>query len=226
MKEDLKVNWNIEATTLYDRPRENFLKTTMSKSQFFKKYGFEEPKDDELLLVSSTSWTKDEDFSILLSAIDLYDKSRSSKKIRAFITGKGPEKQFYLKKIGEMRERWRKVSVDTVWLDADDYPLLLSLCDLGVCLHYSSSGVDLPMKVVDMFGAGIPVLAINFRALGELVKDGENGCIFKNEQELYIQLVKLTNNEDELMKLKRGAEKEKSETWTKEWNLKFKENSK
>ena len=125
-----------------------------------------------------------------------------------------------------MRERWRKVSVDTVWLDADDYPLLLSLCDLGVCLHYSSSGVDLPMKVVDMFGAGIPVLAINFRALGELVKDGENGCIFKNEQELYIQLVKLTNNEDELMKLKRGAEKEKSETWTKEWNLKFKENSK
>lgn len=76
-----------------------------------------------------------------------------------------------------------------IWLEADDYPVLLSLCDVGVCLHYSSSGLDLPMKVVDMFGAGIPVLAVDYRTLGELVKNDENGLIFKDQVQLADQLI-------------------------------------
>lgn len=42
--------------------------------------------------MSSTSWTKDEDFSILLKAIQMYEASNNKKNLRAFITGKGPEK--------------------------------------------------------------------------------------------------------------------------------------
>lgn len=91
-----------------------------------------------------------------------------------------------------MRKSWSKVSIDTVWLDADDYPVLLSLCHLGVCLHYSSSGFDLPMKVVDMFGAGLPVLAIKYKCIEELVRNGKSGYTFEDSQDLYKKIYKLS----------------------------------
>lgn len=76
------------------------------------------------------------------------------------ITGKGPQKSHYLDIIA--KRNWRKVEIITPWLAAVDYPLCLGAADLGVCLHWSSSGLDLPMKIVDMFGCGLPVCAINY----------------------------------------------------------------
>lgn len=59
--------------------------------------------------------------------------------------GKGPEKEMYEEKI--KRLNLKHVAFRTMWLSAEDYPLLLGSADLGVCLHTSSSGLDLPMKV-------------------------------------------------------------------------------
>lgn len=77
------------------------------------------------------------------------------------ITGKGPLKPMYMAKI--MKRNFKHITIVTPWLAIEDYPLCLASADLGVCLHYSSSGLDLPMKIVDMFGCALPVCAVNYK---------------------------------------------------------------
>jgi len=149
------------------------------------------------LVISSTSWTDDEDFGILIEALRTFEqKARANSqlpKLLMLVTGKGPLRQMYMERVIrlEREEKWQSVRCRSLWLEAADYPLLLGSADFGVSLHSSSSGLDLPMKVVDMFGCGLPVCALNFACLGELIKDGENGLIFSNASELSQQFERL-----------------------------------
>ena len=142
------------------------------------------------ILVSSTSWTEDEDFSLLLKALIKINKKLETNikksdqgffeanRLLCIITGKGPLKESFLEKYHEVKSSLTRVSVITPWLEPDDYPLLLKCADIGVCLHTSTSGLDLPMKVLDMFGAGLAVVALDYPAISELIRSNENGLLF------------------------------------------------
>ncbi|XP_054616082.1 chitobiosyldiphosphodolichol beta-mannosyltransferase isoform X4 [Dunckerocampus dactyliophorus] len=176
------------------------------------------------LLVSSTSWTEDEDFSILLQALQEYEaliqRGASLPALVCVITGKGPQKEHYMKMIDSLS--LRHVKICTPWLEAEDYPVLLGSADLGVCLHKSSSGLDLPMKVVDMFGCCLPVCAIHFSCLHELVKHEENGLIFRDCQQLAEQLRSLLlgfpNREGKLAVFRRNLRASRGQRWDDNWD--------
>ncbi|TPX65593.1 chitobiosyldiphosphodolichol beta-mannosyltransferase [Spizellomyces sp. 'palustris'] len=176
------------------------------------------------LVVSSTSWTEDEDFGILLDAVSRYDeearrleKSASERlsSIVIVITGRGPLLHFYKEKIRNLKLQY--VEIKTAWLSAEHYPLLLGSADLGISLHTSSSGVDLPMKIVDMFGCGLPACAIGYQCLDELVVDGQNGRIFWSAEELCAQIKDLLHSPEALERLRAGTSEFQKRRWHTEW---------
>uniref|UniRef100_A0A2K5SDW8 ALG1 chitobiosyldiphosphodolichol beta-mannosyltransferase n=1 Tax=Cebus imitator TaxID=2715852 RepID=A0A2K5SDW8_CEBIM len=110
-------------------------------------------------------------------------------------------------------------------LDGHNLPSLVCVitgsADLGVCLHTSSSGLDLPMKVVDMFGCCLPVCAVNFKCLHELVKHDENGLIFENSEELAAQLQMLFSNfpdpAGKLNQFRKNLQESEQLRWDESW---------
>jgi beta-1,4-mannosyltransferase len=232
----LRDDYGVTAKALHDRPASLFRPIDASdRSKFLSRLPETAQYAQDLtstsktpwkLIVSSTSWTADEDFSLLLDALSTYSAEATSKmylpKIVAIITGKGPQKEYYLDQIRKLKQEKKLLNVDilTAWLTPEDYALLLASADLGVSLHTSSSGVDLPMKVVDMFGAGLPVVGWGkFEAWPELVKENVNGKGFDSSQQLTEQLIDLFGKNDKLLKqLKQGALKESENRWDDEWD--------
>ncbi|KAI0799082.1 family 33 glycosyltransferase [Xylaria sp. FL0064] len=223
--------------TLHDRPASIFqpLSSPSEREVFLTSLPVTAPFAESILsgktklIVSSTSWTPDEDFSLLLNALVTYAQpSQKHTPILAIITGKGPQKAFYEAEIAALRKTGQLpgIIVQTAWLSSmHDYAALLRCADLGVCLHKSSSGVDLPMKVVDMFGSGLPVAAYSaYDSFDELVKEGVNGCGFETADELAEILARLfgsggeEGDGEELGRLRRGAREESGLRWDEEWD--------
>uniref|UniRef100_A0A672YK58 Chitobiosyldiphosphodolichol beta-mannosyltransferase n=1 Tax=Sphaeramia orbicularis TaxID=375764 RepID=A0A672YK58_9TELE len=249
MKDDLQKNWGIRATTLYDRPASVFRETPLKQQhQLFRRLADTYPQfqhtgsdveqtafsvrhvdDDSVtlrtdrpaLLISSTSWTEDEDFSILLKALKEYEAvvkgGAPLPSLVCVITGKGPQKEHYRKLIDSLR--FQHVQICTPWLEAQDYPVRQTS---GVCLHMSSSGLDLPMKVVDMFGCCLPVCAINFNCLHELVQTRGERSVFRDWQQLVDQLQSLLSDfpssDGRLGSFRRNLRASRGQRWDDNWD--------
>jgi beta-1,4-mannosyltransferase len=113
--------------------------------------------DRTALLVSSTSWTPDEDFTILLEALRIYEgraREITAKlpedcantdgglpKLLVILTGKGPLREKYMNEVGKLQESWKWVRCISLWLEAGDYPVLLGNSTILQLFDFLTCGV-------------------------------------------------------------------------------------
>ncbi|PYR45651.1 MAG: hypothetical protein DMF89_24480, partial [Acidobacteria bacterium] len=181
-------------------------------------------------IVCPTSWTEDEDFDVVIEAVVRLEErirgweaagpGRRFPDLVILVTGDGARRAEFERRFAGLPAR--RIQLRTRWLEPEDYPRVVGSADLGLCLHRSSSGLDIPMKVADLFGAGVPVCALDYGAcLAERVRHGDNGLLFSTAAQLANVLFDLFEtfpaDQKLLDRLRSGARKSARPTWEEGW---------
>jgi beta-1,4-mannosyltransferase len=202
LAEWLQRQWKVRATVVYDRPTTFFAKPSLeAANDLWQRLA----RDLQLgsrrlpLVVAPTSWTPDEDFDLLLEALERAERTLSARPgnadggtpdLAVLLTGRGEMKPIFEQRLG--RRALKRIAVRTAWLEPADYPTLVGMADAGLCLHQSSSGLDLPMKLADFRGAGVPVCAFDYGpVLNEVLTPAHEGMTFHEPGQLAAVLVAL-----------------------------------
>jgi len=197
LRHELASRWGLApVTVLRDRPAARFVPLAPEARAAWRRrladtlgLSGREPA----LIVSPTSWTRDEDFDVLLAAVRTAEAlvgERPFPDVLVLLTGRGARRARFEAAAAALPGR--RFRVRTLWLEPDDYPRVLAAADLGLCLHRSASGLDLPMKIADMQGAGLPVCALDYGpCLDEMLRHDDTGLRFADGAALARQWVEL-----------------------------------
>lgn len=181
-------------------------------------------------VVCPSSWTEDEDFDVVIEAVlRLEERVRGWEAAQArrrfphliiLVTGDGQRRVEFERRFAGLPAR--RIQLRARWLEPEEYPLVVGSADVGLCLHRSTSGLDIPMKVADLFGAGVPVCAIDYGAcLAERVRHGDNGLLFSTARQLSDLLFDLfeayPTDQAVLERLRQGARRAARPTWDEGW---------
>lgn len=223
-----------DVRVLYDRPASAFVPVERTEREQIRQALFSrlEVRGGGAVgfIVCPTSWTADEDFDVVIEAVEHLedrirgweagDPSRRFTDLVILVTGDGNRRAEFERRFAGLPAR--RVRLRTRWLDPEDYPRIVGSADLGLCLHRSSSGMDIPMKVADLFGAGVPVIALDYGAcLAERVRHSVNGLLFTNARQLAELLFDLFEtfpaSTTSLDRLRTGARRSAHPTWEDGW---------
>jgi beta-1,4-mannosyltransferase len=206
LAEWLAREYKVKAAVVYDRPGDAFIRPSAADA---KTLWERIAKDAQLgsarlpFVVCPTSWTPDEDFDLLLEALERAERqllrsrgddpsASSTPALAVFLTGRGTLRDSFEARAA--RRHFKAIAVKTVWLEPSDYPTFVGMADLGLCLHQSSSGLDLPMKLADLRGAGVPAAVYDYApVLSEVMTAGQDGVTFRDPGDLAAVLVSVAN---------------------------------
>jgi beta-1,4-mannosyltransferase len=221
------------AQVLYDRPAAAFVPLERTDREryrvaLFGRLGIH--ANPVGFVVCPTSWTEDEDFDVIIDAVvrleerirgwEAAQPSRRFPDLVILVTGDGDRRAQFERRFAGLPAH--RIHLRTRWLEPEDYPRVVGSADLGLCLHRSSSGLDIPMKIADLFGAGVPVCALDYGAcLAERVRHGDNGLLFSAAHQLADVLFDLfesfPGDQKLLDRLRTGARKSARPTWEEGW---------
>ena len=221
------------ARVLYDRPASVFTPMDRSERERFRQALFGRlgvHATNVGFIVCPTSWTEDEDFDLAIDAVAWLEERirgweatgrRRFPDLVILVTGDGVRRAEFERRFAGLPAR--RVQLRARWLEPEDYPRVVGSADLGLCLHRSSSGLDIPMKVADLFGAGVPVCALDYGAcLAERVRHGDNGLLFSTARQLADVIFDLfeafPGNQSSLDRLRTGARRSARPTWEEGWS--------
>ncbi len=173
------------------------------------------PANPRLLCVCPAGWTADEDIALLLDALESI--AGECAPVTVHLTGDGPLRAAFEPRMAALRARG--VLVTPGFLPESEYRALLRRADLGISVHRSSSGLDLAMKVVDLFGAGTPCCALAYGgSLPEQVEDGRTGFHFRDAAELASILCDAARHPETIAAMRRRVRECWQVTWKMEWD--------
>jgi beta-1,4-mannosyltransferase len=141
--------------------------------------------------------------------------------LTVLLTGRGEMRANFESRAA--RRHFKAIAVRTVWLEPGDYPALIGMADLGLCLHQSSSGLDLPMKLADLRGAGIPVGVFDYApVLSEVMTHAQHGVTFRDPGDLAKLLVSIATGtiaaDSALARSKAWLAQNPPERWEAQWD--------
>jgi beta-1,4-mannosyltransferase len=222
-----------QAQVLYDRPASAFVPVDRAERERFRQALFARLGIRASIvgfIVCPTSWTEDEDFDVAIDAVteleerirgwEAGNSSRRFPELLILVTGDGARRAEFERRFAGLPAR--RIQLRARFLEPEDYPRVVGSADLGLCLHRSSSGLDIPMKIADLFGAGVPVCALDYGAcLAERVRHGDNGLLFSTGRQLADVLLDLFEtfpaDQKMLERLRSGARKSARPTWEEGW---------
>lgn len=127
------------------------------------------------LLVAPSSWSIDDDFDLLIEALRVADERlEEAERIVLALTGYGERRAMVEGEIDRLA--LKRIAVVTGWLVEPDFIALLGSADAGLSLHRSASAVDIPIKIGEMIGCGLPIIALDYGAA--LHETAGNGTTF------------------------------------------------
>jgi beta-1,4-mannosyltransferase len=219
--------YRVTPAVVYDRPAAAFAPpSSASASALWDRLSAEHHLGASRppIVVCPTSWTPDEDFDLLLEALEraerqLMKQAGAMPMLAVFLTGRGPLRETFEQR--SARRNFKAIAVKTAWLDPSDYPTLVGMADLGLCLHQSSSGLDLPMKLADLRGAGVPAATYDYApVLGEVMTTGREGVLFRDPGELanlFVGVATRSTDDAALSRSRAWLAQHPAERWDAHW---------